>query len=217
MKKFFLIAAMAALSLGAQAQEKLYLSTYNGTNLSKYDGKLCNVTVNRYVFTGWNTIALPFAMSEQELNDIFGADCQLERLASVEDNTQGGVTLNFVNCKADGLQAATGLEHGQAAPSVMALNMSGPILKASAGTAWFAAMEKKVLAGDAASQATPGSMLFVWGRRAQSQTRGTEVPAGQHGEPLQKPCRSHLPSQHGGTQSCLLEIDCRSAATASGR
>lgn len=107
MKKFFLIAAMAALSLGAQAQEKLYLSTYNGTNLSKYDGKLCNVTVNRYVFTGWNTIALPFAMSEQELNDIFGADCQLERLASVEDNTQGGVTLNFVNCKADGLQANT--------------------------------------------------------------------------------------------------------------
>ncbi len=66
----------------------------------------------------------------------------------------------------------------------MALNMSGPILKASAGTAWFAAMEKKVLAGDAASQATPGSMLFVWGRRAQSQTRGAEVPAGQHGEPL---------------------------------
>ena len=119
--------------------------------------------------------------------------------------------------KADGLQAATGLEHGQAAPSVMALNMSGPILKASAGTAWFAAMEKKVLAGDAASQATPGSMLFVWGRRAQSQTRGAEVPAGQHGEPLQKPCRSHLPSQHGGTQSCLLEIDCRSAATASDR
>ena len=60
MKKLLVIAAMAALSLGAQAQERLILSTYNGTNLAKYDGKVCNVTVNRYTFTGWNTIALPF-------------------------------------------------------------------------------------------------------------------------------------------------------------
>ena len=86
MKKLLVIAAMAALSLGAQAQERLILSTYNGTNLAKYDGKVCNVTVNRYTFTGWNTIALPFSMSEQELNDVFGSDCRLERLISAEDN-----------------------------------------------------------------------------------------------------------------------------------
>ncbi len=106
MKKLFFIAAMAALSLGAQAQEKLYLNTYNGTNLARYDGKVCNVTVNRYVFTGWNTIALPFDMSEQELNENFGSDCRLERMASVEDNANG-VTLNFINCKAEGLKANT--------------------------------------------------------------------------------------------------------------
>ena len=106
MKKFFLIAAMAALTLGAQAQQKLYLSTYNGTNLAKYDGKVCNVTVQRVVFTGWNTIALPFSMTQEELNDVFGTDCRLERLASVEDNTKG-VTLNFIDCKAAGLQANT--------------------------------------------------------------------------------------------------------------
>lgn len=106
MKKLYLIAAMAVASLGMQAQTKLYLSTYNGTNIAKYDGQVCNVTVNRYVFTGWNTIALPFTMSEQELNAVFGSDCRLERLASAEDNG-GGVTLNFINCKQEGMQANT--------------------------------------------------------------------------------------------------------------
>ena len=106
MKKLFIIAAMTALTLGAQAQERLYLSTYGGTNLQKYDGKVCNVNVSRSVFTGWNTIALPFSMTEQELNETFGSDCLLEQLASVEDNANG-VTLNFINCKADGLKANT--------------------------------------------------------------------------------------------------------------
>jgi len=106
MKKLFVIAAMAAATLGAQAQESLYLSTYNGTNLTRYDGKMCKVTVNRHVFTGWNTISLPFSLTEQELNDVFGADCQLEKLVSAEDNAQG-ITLNFLNCKADGLKANT--------------------------------------------------------------------------------------------------------------
>lgn len=107
MKKFLVIAAMAALSLGAQAQEKLTLSTYNGTNLTKYDGKVCDLTVNRYVFTGWNTVALPFSMTEQELNDAFGSDCRLERLFSAEDNGINGVTLNFVDCKQSGIEANT--------------------------------------------------------------------------------------------------------------
>ncbi len=106
MKKFLLIAAMAALTVGAQAQQKLYLSTYSGTNLAKYDGKVCNVSVQRAVFTGWNTIALPFSMTEQELNDVFGSDCRLERLASAEDNGNG-VMLNFIDCKAEGIQANT--------------------------------------------------------------------------------------------------------------
>ena len=106
MKKLFFIAAMSILTLGAQAQEKLNLSTYSGTNLTRYNGKVCNVTVNRYVFTGWNTISLPFSMTEQELNEAFGNDCQLEKLVSVEDNAQG-ITLNFMNCKAGGLEANT--------------------------------------------------------------------------------------------------------------
>lgn len=106
MKKLLLIAAMATLTLGSQAQTRLNLSTYNGTNIERFDGKVCNVTVNRYIFTGWNTIALPFSLTEQELNDFFGADCRLERLVSVEDNTNG-ITLNFLNCKAGGMEANT--------------------------------------------------------------------------------------------------------------
>ena len=106
MKKILVIAVMAALSLGAQAQEKLTLSTYNGTNLTRYDGKVCDVTVNRYVFNGWNTVALPFSLSEQELNDVFGTDCRLERLVSAEDQAQG-ITLNFADCKKGGIEANT--------------------------------------------------------------------------------------------------------------
>lgn len=106
MKKLFIIAALSALTMSAQAQEKLNLSTYNGTNIARYDGKVCNVTVNRYMFTGWNTISLPFSMTEQELNETFGNDCKLEMLISAEDNAQG-ITLNFIDCKAGGLQANT--------------------------------------------------------------------------------------------------------------
>ena len=106
MKKLFIIAAMAAVTLGAQAQMKLNLSTYSGTNLAKYDGKVCDVNVSRYVFTGWNTIAMPFDMSEQELNEVFGTDCRLECLVGAEDNANG-VILNFNDCKAGGMKANT--------------------------------------------------------------------------------------------------------------
>ena len=104
MKKFYLIAAMAVATLAAQAQERLYLSTYNGTNIEKFDGKVCDVTVNRYVFTGWNTIALPFSLTEAELNEVFGQNCRLETLVSAEQQGQT-ITLSFQDCKEHGLQA----------------------------------------------------------------------------------------------------------------
>ena len=106
MKKFYLIAAMAVATLAANAQEKFNLSTYTGTNIEKYDGKVCNVTVNRLMFKGWNTIALPFAMSETELNEVFGSDCRLEKLIGA-DMMGETVQLNFQDCKASGMQANT--------------------------------------------------------------------------------------------------------------
>ena len=63
MKKFYLIAIMAALTMTASAQQKLNISTYSGTDLARYDGVECNVSMNRYLFNGWNTIALPFDMT----------------------------------------------------------------------------------------------------------------------------------------------------------
>jgi hypothetical protein len=106
MKKLYLIAALSVATLAANAQEKLYLSTYNGTNIEKFDGKVCDVTVNRYVFTGWNTISLPFALTEQELNETFGQNCRLEQLVGAEQQGHT-VVLNFQDCKAQGLKANT--------------------------------------------------------------------------------------------------------------
>ncbi len=104
MKRLYFIAALALATLTANAQQKLYLSTYSGTNVEKYDGKTCNVTVNRYIFNGWNTIALPFQLTAEELNEMFGQDCRLERLIGVE-NEGSDIVLNFQDCKAEGMQA----------------------------------------------------------------------------------------------------------------
>ena len=132
MKKLFLIAAMAVASLGVQAQQKLYFSTYNTTDLDAYDGKVCNVTVKRYVFSGWNTIALPFSMNEQELNEVFGSDCRLERLMSVED-ADNGIVLNFIDCKSSGLAANTPyMLHYTGEPATLTIAKEAEIIKGQA-------------------------------------------------------------------------------------
>ena len=94
MKKLLLMAAFALSCIGASAQQTLTLSTYKGTDIKKYAGKKMNVTLNRYVFKGWNTISLPISMSEAEVNATFGSDCKLEKLVGVENNGTG-VVLNF--------------------------------------------------------------------------------------------------------------------------
>jgi len=105
-RKIYLIAIMAVVALSASAQQKLYLSTYKGTDLTNYAGKKCQVTAVRQVFQGWNTVSLPFDMSVEELNKTFGDACKLERLVSA-DEVNGIVQLNFQDCKADGLKANT--------------------------------------------------------------------------------------------------------------
>ncbi len=106
MKKFYLIAMMAVMTLTASAQKNVNISTYAGTDLAKYDGVECNVNFNRYVFNGWNTIALPFDLTTSELEEAFGADCKLEKLVAV-DNDGANVKLYFQDCKAGGVQANT--------------------------------------------------------------------------------------------------------------
>lgn len=104
MKKLLLMAAFALGCISASAQQTLTLSTYKGTDLSKYDGQTLNVSVSRYLFKGWNTISLPFSMSEIQVNEVFGSDCKLEKLVGVE-NDGVDMKLNFQNCKKEGIQA----------------------------------------------------------------------------------------------------------------
>lgn len=104
MKKIYLIMAFAISALAVSAQQVLTLSTTNGSNIDRYDGQVCKVNMNRYVFNGWNTISLPFALTESELNEAFGSDCKLERLVGAEE-VGGIVSLFFQDCKAGGIEA----------------------------------------------------------------------------------------------------------------
>jgi hypothetical protein len=104
MKKLFLLIALAVSTLSGQAQQKLYLSTYSGTDVARYDGSQMDVVASRYTCQGWNTLSLPFALSESQLTEAFGADCRLERLVAAEAVGQQ-VVLHFQDCRAEGVQA----------------------------------------------------------------------------------------------------------------
>jgi hypothetical protein len=104
MKKILCMIALASLALTAWSQTPLRINTYSGTSVARYDGQQRDVTAERYLFTGWNTISLPFAMTEQEIDDALGMGVKLERLVGV---TQQGseIVLNFQDCKSEGIQA----------------------------------------------------------------------------------------------------------------
>ncbi|MBR6284874.1 MAG: hypothetical protein IKR25_11370 [Muribaculaceae bacterium] len=104
MKKLFCMIALAGMALTAWSQTPLRLSTYNGTAVERYDGQQCDVTVDRYLVNGWNTVSLPFAMSEQEIDDALGQGVQLERLVGVSQHGTD-ITLYFQDCKGEGIQA----------------------------------------------------------------------------------------------------------------
>ena len=100
------MAALAFSGIGMQAQQTLTLSTYKGTDLVQYAGKTLNVSVNRYLFNGWNTVSLPFSMTAAQVDETFGSDCKLEKLIGVENDGQN-IKLNFQDCKAEGIKANT--------------------------------------------------------------------------------------------------------------
>lgn len=106
MKKLFCMIALAGLALTAWSQTPLRLNTYSGSSIQRYDGQQCDITVDRYLFTGWNTLSLPFSMTEQEIDEALGQGVKLERLVGV---TQQGteIVLNFQDCKKEGIKANT--------------------------------------------------------------------------------------------------------------
>lgn len=103
MKKILLSAALAIASLAASAQD-LHISSLNGTDVSKYDGRTMNVKSTRNIFNGWNTIALPFDVTTDQLSEIFGNDFKLEKLSGVTGN-DNGLTLIFADVKEEGIKA----------------------------------------------------------------------------------------------------------------
>ena len=107
MKKFTLAAVLLSMSLFASAQSKyVTLSSINGTNVEQYDGQVADVKMNRYMFTGWNTVSFPFDLSTDKINEFFGNDCRLEILTGISGDSNA-MKLYFEDVKSEGIKANT--------------------------------------------------------------------------------------------------------------
>ncbi|MCR5312365.1 MAG: hypothetical protein K6E54_01715 [Bacteroidaceae bacterium] len=161
MKKFYIMAAFALSCLAGNAQEKLTLSTYNGTNITKYANKTMDVTVYRYFFNGWNTISLPFDLSEDKITEILGTDYRLEKLAGVE-NDGSGLKLNFQDCKEEGIKANTPyiLYYGGASTNKRILAEDVMIEDENASISYTAAQTGETVTFAAANKKTSSKGLY---------------------------------------------------------
>lgn len=107
MKKFTLAAVFLSMSLFASAQTKsVTVSSINGTNMEQYDGQVAEVKMNRYMFTGWNTVSFPFDLSADKVNEFFGNDCRLEVLTGISGDSNA-MKLYFQDAKSEGIKANT--------------------------------------------------------------------------------------------------------------
>ena len=62
--------------------------------ISDNKGKIVNIKLKRALQNGWNTICLPFAMSDEEIRETFGEGTLVEQLTGV-GNSDGVCTLTF--------------------------------------------------------------------------------------------------------------------------
>ena len=99
----FAVAASMCMASAVSAQT-LYLSTISGTDVARYDNKTLDVKASRQVFNGWNTICLPFSMTQSQVESLFGTDCVLEELVGIE-NVGSNIQLNFQACNSEGIKA----------------------------------------------------------------------------------------------------------------
>ena len=107
MKKFTLAAVLLSMSLFASAQSRsVTISSINGTNVEQYDGQVADVKMNRYMFTGWNTVSFPFDLSADKVNEYFGNDCRLEALTGISGD-ENAMKLYFNDAKSEGIKANT--------------------------------------------------------------------------------------------------------------
>lgn len=100
----FAVAATAMCMATTATAQTVYLSTIGGTDLTRYDNKTLDVKATRQIFNGWNTICLPFSMTQSQMETLFGSDCQLEELVGIE-STGSNIQLNFKACNSEGIKA----------------------------------------------------------------------------------------------------------------
>ena len=95
--------AMAMAPTVAQNRVKYLSTSTEKLNVSELKVADQPVTINRFLFAGYNTICLPMTLSAEQLQAA-AKDVRVERFAGIK---QEGATLNlyFVDCTADGIQA----------------------------------------------------------------------------------------------------------------
>ncbi len=70
----------------------------NESMLADYNGLMADVAVTRTIrHESYNTICLPFAVSEEEVERVFGGGCDIEELSNA-DVTYEELTLTFLKC-----------------------------------------------------------------------------------------------------------------------
>lgn len=103
--RMLMLAGLMTVSASSFAQVRnLVISTVNGTKIAQFDGQVKNVSMHRATYNGWNTICLPFEMTEDQINESFGSSCKLEALTDVSAVNDGFV-LNFTDVKKEGIKA----------------------------------------------------------------------------------------------------------------
>ena len=104
MKKIFTFVLALVAMTAVMAQSRVYINTWNKQDLTKYDNQQKNISMSRYMFNGWNTLCIPFSMTEDQINEAFGSDCRVETLIAAEEDANG-VTVYFSDVKANGIEA----------------------------------------------------------------------------------------------------------------
>lgn len=156
-KKSLLAAALLTVSSMVMAQsQKLFISSYSNTNIVQNDGQKKNVTMNRTMFNGWNTLCVPVNLSAEQLKEAFGADCKVECLAGVTV-TGNTYTLNFQ--KVDAVKANT--------PYIVYFNGENKVVKIQADDA-----EVQYVAEPKQSFQVGGATISLNGATKQTQQAG---------------------------------------------
>ncbi|MDO5446350.1 MAG: hypothetical protein Q4F34_01050 [Prevotellaceae bacterium] len=104
MKKLLLIIAVCCITTSVNAQKRILINTWNKSNIEQYNNLQKDVMMNRYMFNGWNTFCVPFDMTEQQIDEVFGSDCRVETMVGAT-GTSTAVNVYFDDVKSKGIEA----------------------------------------------------------------------------------------------------------------